>query len=227
MTDDIFTELDRDSFRKFFNQYTRKAFYMLPKVPKPRILDIGCGSGEPTIELAKLCHDGEVIGIDIDQSSLNKLNNKIIAKGLINRVRVMNCSLFNIDFQNESFDILWAEGVIATIGFKRGLKAWRRLLKPGGFLVVHDDIKDKDYKLNIIPSCGYKLLNYFMLPEDAWWKGYYSPLEEKVKELSIKYKDNPSILKAIQKYQDEVNRVKSMKKMNSVFFIMQKMLLIS
>ncbi|MFX0204577.1 MAG: class I SAM-dependent methyltransferase [Candidatus Hodarchaeota archaeon] len=222
MTDDSFTEIDRDSFRKYFNQYTRKAFYMLPKLPKPRILDIGCGSGEPTIELAKLC-DGEIIGIDIDQSRLNKLNNKIMAERLNNRVRTMNCSLFAIDFPDESFDILWAEGVIATIGYKRGLKEWRRLLKSGGFLVVHDDINDKDYKLNIIPSCGYKLLNHFILPKDAWWKLYYYPLEKKVNELCIKYRDNPKVLKKLQKYYDEVNRVKFVKRINSIFFIMQKM----
>ncbi|MFX1508224.1 MAG: class I SAM-dependent methyltransferase [Promethearchaeota archaeon] len=221
MTEDSLTEIDRDSFRRYFNQYTRKAFYMLPKLPKPRILDIGCGSGEPTIELAKLCN-GEIIGIDIDQSSLNKLNRKIIAQGLGNRVRSMNCSLFAIDFPDESFEILWAEGVIATIGFKRGLKEWRRLLKSGGFLVVHDDIKDKDYKLSVIPGCGYKLLNHFILPEDAWWKGYYNPLEEKVNELSIKYKDNPSVLNSFRKHRDEVNSVKSRKRINSVFFIMQK-----
>lgn len=35
-------------------KYTRKAFRMLPKLDKPRILDTGCGSGVPTIELARI-----------------------------------------------------------------------------------------------------------------------------------------------------------------------------
>ncbi len=221
MIDDKFTEIDRDSLRKNFNQYTRKAFDMLPELAEPRILDIGCGSGVPTIELAKLSK-GEIIGIDIDQSCLNKLMRKIKEEALTNRVKIIKCSLFNINFPDESFDILWAEGVITTIGFERGLKEWRRLLKPDGFLVVHDDIKDKDKKLNVISSCGYVLLNHFLLPEDAWWTEYYKPLKIKVNKLSNKYKNNPEILKALQKYQNEVEMAKNRTSVTSIFYILQK-----
>jgi len=76
MSKDLLSEIDKDHFREQFNKYTRKAFHMLPKLEKPHILDIGCGSGVPTIELAKLSN-GEIIGIDINQSLLDKLNRKI------------------------------------------------------------------------------------------------------------------------------------------------------
>ncbi|NVM05200.1 MAG: SAM-dependent methyltransferase, partial [Candidatus Helarchaeota archaeon] len=37
------------------NEFTRKAFLMLKNLPQePKILDIGCGSGMQTIEIAKL-----------------------------------------------------------------------------------------------------------------------------------------------------------------------------
>lgn len=45
--------------------YTRNAYHMLPRIDQPRILDVGCGRGDPTLELAKLS-DGEIIGVDID-----------------------------------------------------------------------------------------------------------------------------------------------------------------
>ncbi|MFX0123349.1 MAG: class I SAM-dependent methyltransferase [Candidatus Hodarchaeota archaeon] len=218
--EDTFPEIDKDSFRKNLTKYTRKAFHMLPELVKPRILDIGCGSGVPTIELAKLCN-GEVIGIDIDQSCLDKLNNKIKAEGLTNRVKAINCSLFEIKFPNESFDILWTEGAITNIGFENGLKDWRRLLKSNGFLVVHDDTKDMEKKISLIPSCGYKLLSHFTLPEEAWWKDYYKLLENRLNELRLKKKTNPAALKMLQEYQNELERVKSMN-VNSVFFILQK-----
>ena len=45
---------------------------MLPIIDKPRILDIGCGYGVPTLELARLS-DGEITAIDTDQFLLDRL----------------------------------------------------------------------------------------------------------------------------------------------------------
>ena len=102
-------------------RYTRKAFRMLPGLEKPRILDIGCGAGEPTLELARLTQ-GEITGIDINQPALDRLKIKIEKAGLSDRVQALNRSMFNMDFPDESFDILWSEGSIYNIGFARGLK---------------------------------------------------------------------------------------------------------
>ena len=66
-------QLGKDKIRKRLLKYTRKAFRMLPQMDRPRILDIGCGSGIPTLELARLSQ-GEVIGIDIDQPALDKFD---------------------------------------------------------------------------------------------------------------------------------------------------------
>jgi len=221
-TKDLRVEINLDYFRERFIKYTRKAFQMLPKLEEPRILDVGCGSGLSTIELAKLS-DGEVIAIDIDPSKLDKLNRKIEEEDLSSRVKTVKCSLFEIDFPDESFDIIWAEGSIWIIGFEKGLKEWRRLLKPNGFLVVHDEIKTVSNKLKKIPSCGYKLINHFSLPEDAHWTEYYRPLEIRIKELYTKYKDNSEALKIFKKYQNEIDMVKRKpKEHSSAFYIMQK-----
>ncbi len=88
-------------------KYTRKAFRMLPRLEKPRILGIGCGIGDPTLELARLTR-GEIIGIDIKQSALDRLRAKIEKAGLSHRMKDLNCSMFNMDFPDESFDVLWA-----------------------------------------------------------------------------------------------------------------------
>ena len=221
MVEDLMVET-KDHFREHFNKYTRKAFQMLPKLEKPRILDIGCGSGVPTIELAKLS-DGEIIGIDINQSLLDQLNRKIEEEGFSSRVKTVKCSLFEIDFPDESFDIIWAEGSIWIIGFEKGLKEWNRLLKPNGFLVVHDEIKTVSNKIKKIPSCGYKLVDYFSLPEDAWWTKYCRPLEIRIKELRMKYKNNSDALKTLENCQNEIDLVKrNPKEHSSAFFVMQK-----
>ena len=141
MSKNLIMETNHDYFRENLNKYTRKAFQMLPELKKPRILDIGCGSGVPTIELARLS-DGEIIGIDTDESLLGKLGGRIEEEGFSDRVKIKKCSLFEMDFPDASFDIVWAEGSIYIIGFERGLREWRRLLKTDGFLVVHDKIND-------------------------------------------------------------------------------------
>jgi ubiquinone/menaquinone biosynthesis C-methylase UbiE len=222
MSKNVCTEIDRDRFRKRLLKYTRKAFKLLPELDKPHILDVGCGSGVPTIELARLSK-GIVVGIDIDQSLLDKLNRKIEREGLSNRVETRKCSMVELDFQDESFEIIWAEGAVQVIGFEEGLKEWRRLLKPNGFLVVHDEIRAISSNLEKTSSFGYKLIDHFSLPTDAWWIEYYRPLEKLVKELYEGYKDNFKALRMLEKVQDEIDMVKeNPEEYSSAFYIMQK-----
>ena len=219
MSQELLQEIEE--LRAKFIRYTRKAFRMLPKLDRPRILDIGCGSGAPTIELARLS-DGEIIGIDIDQSSLDELNRKIEEEGFSSRVKAVKLSLFDIDFPDGSFDIIWSEGSITVIGFERGLKSWRRLLKPNGFLVIHEEVRNTS-ELSRIPSHGYKLVEYFSLPEDAWWTEFYRPLEKRIGDLHKRCENDPEALKLLKKFQNEIDMVKeNPRKFTSAFYIIQK-----
>ena len=222
MTEETILETDKDLLREGLIKYTRKAFHMLPKLDKPYILDVGCGSGIPTIELARLSN-GQVIGLDINQSSLDKLTRKIEEASLSDRVKTVKCSIFDMDFLDESFDIIWAEGSISVIGFTRGLKEWRRFLKPNGFLVVHDDIENITEKLEQVSSCGYDLLEHFTLHEDTWWIEYYAPLEKRINEIRTKHADDPKALVALDNDQREIDMFKkNPRQYGSVFFIMKK-----
>jgi len=222
MTTSIIEELQNDLLRARFTKYTRKAFRMLPELDNPQILDIGCGTGVPTLELAKLSN-GQITGLDISQPDLDELQRKIEAVGLSNHVKTVKSSLFEMDFPDDSLDIIWAEGSIFVIGFERGLKAWRRLLKPKGFLVVHDEIGNLQKKLEQISRCGYALLGQFTVSEDTWWREYYEPLEKRIKELrvNVKYRDDRESLKVLDKEQQEVDIFKR-DPFGSVFLVMQK-----
>jgi ubiquinone/menaquinone biosynthesis C-methylase UbiE len=222
MTQDIHRDLQKDQLRAHFLPYTRQAFQMLPHLESPAILDIGCGSGVPTLELARLS-TGQLIGVDIDQACLDKLARKAEAAGWADRVKALHCSLFALEFPDESFDIIWAEGSIAIIGFERGLKEWRRLLKPHGFMVLHDEIGNLRQKLQLIPKSGYKLLGHFTISAATWWQEYYGPLESRIRELRGRYADDPQALAVLTAEEREVEMVKrSPERSASVFFVLQK-----
>jgi len=247
MTEDIFFEIHQDLPREGpgagRNKYTKKAFHILPELDRPHILDIGCGRGGPTLELARLSQ-GEIIGIDIHQPSLDSLARKIEEAGLSNRVKAVNRSMFEMDFTDENFDIIWSEGSIWIIGFERGLNEWRRFLKSNGFLVVHEmtwsqpnppkeirdywerfyqGIKTVTENLEQISGCGYDVIGHFTLPEDAWWIEYYRPLEKRIKELRAKHIGDPKALSMLDKEQREIDMYKrSCKWYGSAFFAMQK-----
>ena len=212
----------RDKIRKRLLKYTRKAFRMLPQIDRPRILDIGCGSGVSTLELARLSR-GKVVGIDIDQPALNKFNTRIKEAGLTNRIQAINCSMFDMDFPDEGFDIVWAEGSIYAIGFERGLQAWKRLLKSGGSMVVHDEQGDVTEKLKQISDCGYELLGYFILNKETWWAEYFAPLDKLVNEIRAKNPHDQSVLEEIKQAQIELDMYRKYPERNSsVCFVMKK-----
>lgn len=222
MTIDVLNELDKEHFRERLTKYTHKAFRMLPHMNEPRILDVGCGTGIPTMELARLT-DGQIVGLDIDQASLDKFDEKIKRAGLSARVETVKCSMFEMDFPDEHFDVIWAEGSISAIGFDRGLREWRRILKINGLLVVHDEIKVFTESLERLWEFGYVLLDQFALPEDAWWIEYYRPLEGRIGQLRTKYRDNPDALRSLDQEQSEVDMFKKNPQLHrSAFVIMQK-----
>jgi ubiquinone/menaquinone biosynthesis C-methylase UbiE len=195
---------------------------MLLKMDRPRILDIGCGSGVSTMELTRLSR-GNVIGIDIDQSALDRFTRRIKEGGLTDRIQVINCSMFDMDFPDESFDIVGAEGSIYAIGFERGLQEWKRLIKPSGFMVVHDEQGNVGEKLEQISNCGYELLGYFVLDTDVWRNEYFAPLEKLITETRAKYTDELKIHEALNQAQSELDFFRKFPERNrSVCFVMKR-----
>ena len=245
MTNEIFFEIHQDLPREGpgRDRYTRQAFRMLPPLENPAILDIGCGPGGSTMELARLS-GGDVVGLDVHQPYLDRLGRAIKEANVSDRVRTINGSMFDMDFPEECFDVIWAESSIFVIGFERGLKTWQRFIKPHGFLVVSEVVWLKedpprevlDYwkaaypgittipaNLRQIEGCGYELITHFPLPEDAWWEGYYGPLEERLKQLRKKYQHDLNALAVIEEDQKEIDLYRKYSRWyGSVFYVMRK-----
>ena len=222
MTGDEQFQIGKDKIRKRLLKYTRKAFRMLPKMDEPRILDIGCGSGVSTLEVARLSQ-GEILGIDIDQPALDKFTTKTKEAGLTDRVQAVKCSMFDMDFADESFDIIWSEGSIYATGFEKGLREWKRFLKPDGYMVVHDEEGNVREKQKQICNCGYELLGYFILSKETWWAEYFAPLEKLIAESCTRHIDDPKILEELHQAQGELDMFRSNPERNSsVCFVMKR-----
>lgn len=224
-------------------EYTTKAYRMLPALAQPRILDIGCGTGGPTLTLAGLS-GGLLIGLDVDLVSLRALKKEAQAAALAHRLYPVCGSLFALGFPAASFDLLWSEGAIWRIGFERGLREWRRLLRPGGCLVVHEAVwlrpdppqpilaygqglnpglRTVPENLAQIPACGFDLLGSFALPEDAWWTEYYGPLEARIAELREEHAADPEALAVLDERQREVDLFSVHRAWyGSAFFVMRR-----
>ncbi len=214
-------EVEKDNIRKNLNKYTEKAFKLLPKIKNPRILDVGCGTGVPTIKLAEIS-GGHITALDSDLKSLKMLQKKIKAQDLDKEVHVICDSIFTMDFPDENFDIIWAEGSVAVMGFENSEKEWKRFLKPEGFMVIHDDLGDINKKLELIKKYDYKLIAKFELPHELWWQEYYSPLEKLIKEFRNKYPYDTELIDELNKCQGEIDENFTAAKASSIVFIIQR-----
>jgi ubiquinone/menaquinone biosynthesis C-methylase UbiE len=124
-------------------------------------------------------------------------------------------------FSKETFDIIWAEGVGGFIGFETSLREWKRFLKPKGYLVLHNEAKRLYSGLKTVSKHSYSIISQFMLPENAWWEEYYQPFEQQINQLTKQYQNNPTALKSLKPYQEELRSFKK-NPQSSGFVIIQK-----
>jgi SAM-dependent methyltransferase len=207
------------------NKSTQKAYRMLKNLPKnPRILDIGCGPGMQTVELVKLS-DGKIVALDFHEPFLKQLREALKKEGVEDRVKVVKGDMRNLKFADCSFDAVWSEGSIFIIGFEKGLREWKRLLTPCGYVVVSElswlkqgaPQEAKDYlkqmypviktiegNVEIIRNSGYRLVGSFVLPSKSWWDNYYTPIEKKLPSLKTQYKDDTEALHVIAYEEKEI-----------------------
>jgi SAM-dependent methyltransferase len=116
------------------NESTRRAFLMLEALQgNPRILDVGCGPGMQTIELAR-----QIDALDNHQPLLDELERRAKDEGVRERINIVNGDMFALNYEDNSFDLVWCEGAIFIIGFEKGLREWRRLLTDNGYLGVSE-----------------------------------------------------------------------------------------
>ncbi|MBN1683217.1 class I SAM-dependent methyltransferase [Candidatus Bathyarchaeota archaeon] len=225
------------------NESTRKAYEMLKNLPeKPRILDVGCGPGMQTIELAKLSR-GQIVALDFHKPFLEQLKETIQEEELTDIIKPVKGDMFNIEYSDGSFNVVWSEGAIYIIGFEKGLQEWRRLLASKGYVVVseltwlrHDmpeevneyitheypAIKTLEENIEVVQKSGYRLLDSFVLPVKSWWDNYYGPIEAKLSSLKARYSDYEEAMQVITMHEIEIEMFRKYSDYYGyVFYVMQ------
>jgi len=187
---------------------TRRALDLAGPLPdRPIVLDIACGPGMQTMDLADLLPDARITAVDTHLPFVEEANRRATAAGLGERVRAEPGDMRSLDFVPASFDLIWCEGAAYIMGVGNALKAWRPLLRPGGRLALTEAVWLRDDppepvrrcwleypEMGDIEACrslvrdnGYELLGDFALPEAAWWDDYYAPMHQRINRIAPNY----------------------------------------
>ncbi len=190
-----------------------------------RVADIGCGTGASTLVLADAL-DARLVAVDLLPAFLSVLRTRAEAAGLADRIDTVTASMEALPLPDGAFDLLWSEGAIYTMGFERGLAAWRRHLRPGGILVVSEitwltpmrpdelethwtraypEIAPAGEKLAALMRQGYGPLGHFILPEHCWWENYYHPLAARFDAFLQRHAGNPAAEALISAEREEID----------------------
>ncbi|MFF9850771.1 GNAT family N-acetyltransferase [Streptomyces litmocidini] len=174
---------------------TRRLLALSGRLPeRPRVLDLGCGPGRSALLLAAEA-GAEVTAVDTHEPFLAELREAAAARGLDGAVRTLNADMRALPFADGSFDLVWAESSVFVLGFDRALAEWRRLLAPGGTLVLTECVWttgepgpaarafwEEHYALRTVAgnaaaavAAGYHVLGTVPQPESDWDE-YYVPL---------------------------------------------------
>jgi len=209
-----------------------------------KIADIGCGSGAQTITLAKNTN-GHITAVDLFPEFLDKLNLRSVELGFRERIKTIEKSMEDLPFDNEEFDLIWSEGAIYNIGFKRGVQEWKKYLKTCGYLAVSEltwitnsrpkeieefwneeypEIDTVSNKIRILEENGYAPVGHFILSQNSWIENFYKPIEKRFSTFLEKHNNSEMARNIVEEHKEEIRKYKKYKDYyNYGFYIAKKL----
>jgi SAM-dependent methyltransferase len=125
-----------------------------------RVLDVGCGSGTITADLAARVAPGRVTGVDSSPQALAQARHVGTDRRLSN-VDFVVADVHALDFADHVFDVIHAHQVLQHVADPvRALAEMRRVCRPGGIVAA----RDADYAV---------MAWYPELPELVEWLALY------------------------------------------------------
>ncbi len=113
-------------------------FVLAHLVPGTSLLDVGCGPGTITVDLARRVEPGLVVGIDREPAVVAAATASYPAAAHPN-LRFVTADVYGLDLDDESFDVVFAHQVLQHLTDPvAALREMRRVLRVGGLLAVRD-----------------------------------------------------------------------------------------
>jgi ubiquinone/menaquinone biosynthesis C-methylase UbiE len=138
---DTYTHGHHDSVLRSHRWRTAEnsAGYLLPHLHSGQsLLDIGCGPGTITLDLARLVAPGQTVGLDRELIPLVSARAAATEQGVTN-VGFTVGDVYQLDFPDHSFDIVHAHQVLQHLTDPiAALIEMRRVCRPGGFIAARD-----------------------------------------------------------------------------------------
>lgn len=209
-----------------------------------KVLDLGCGTGASTLALAQF-ENIEITAVDIYDEFLTELNFRAGNLGTSAKITTLKASMDDLPFEKESFDVIWAEGAIYNIGFKKGLEYIKQFLKPEGFIGISEiswitatrpekiekfwikeypEIKTISGKIADIENLGFTPLSHLVLPQQCWVTNYYQPLADSFEKFLNRHLTTPIAKDITQVHQNEFAQYETYKDYYSYgFYLAQKL----
>lgn len=131
------------------------------------VLDLAGGTGDLAIKQAGLVGEsGQVYLADINAAMLQQGRDRIIDKGLIGRIKTLQCNAEILPFADNTFDCITIAFGLRNVTDKiKALNSMRRILKPGGRLCVLEFSKPVCQSLEKV----YDFYSFKILPQLGEW----------------------------------------------------------
>ena len=101
------------------------------------LLDVGCGVGTITADLARLVAPGRVVGVDTSEAALTVAAENAAAAGVV--ITLERAEATALPFEDASFDVVHAHQVLQHLTDPvAALREMRRVTRPGGVVAVRD-----------------------------------------------------------------------------------------
>src|SRR6478752_6406761 len=115
------------------------AAYLIAELrPGQTVLDVGCGPGTITADIAALVAPGRVTAVDTSTGVLDRAAEAAAERGVDN-VGFTTADVHCLDFPDDSFDVVHAHQVLQHVGDPvQALREMRRVCRPGGVVAARD-----------------------------------------------------------------------------------------